>query len=293
MENQKENIVIKFEIDKDKNEANALAVASAMEAIATMIEEVHQGFKDNHKLLVKARPFNPGSFEIPLDLIVIAAVSTSFFDKDIISGVLNIIKEYFNIKNLLKGETPKIENGKVIIKDNVINANNITITLLTPSSPANQLVSKAIKNANCDDSIKDMQIIRDSNKDEIAHVEKSQFGYYEIIQATIELPEEKAKKVKETLVIYGPILDANSQMLWHFIRDGKSIRANITDNDFLSKVGIGEQFAAGDTLEVDLLIRQKYNQMLDTYIDSKKTITKVHKHTEKQNQMEIDFDSCE
>ena len=40
MENQKEKIVIKFETEQNKTEADALAVASTIEAVATMIEEV-------------------------------------------------------------------------------------------------------------------------------------------------------------------------------------------------------------------------------------------------------------
>ena len=294
MANQEEKIVVKFDTQNKKKEMNALAVASSMEAVVTMIEEAHQGFKDNHKLLIKARPFSPGSFEIPLDLIVVvAAAGIGLCEKDIISDILNIIKEYFNIKNLLKGGTPKVENGGVVIKGDVIKANNITINLLKPSSPANRLVSKAIKNAGFDDSIKDMQIIKKSNDEKIVHVKKSEFGYYEIMPNIIDIPEDKAKKEEAILTIYGPILDANSQITWRFIRNGQRILANIIDENFLSKVKAGEQFASGDTLKVDILMRQKYDQMLDAYIDSKMTVTKVHSHTKKPEQTRFDFDKTE
>jgi hypothetical protein len=289
MEQQEEKIVVKFETKNNIKEINALAAAASMEAVTTMIQEVHQGFQDNHKLLVKARPFSPGSFEIPLDLIVVAIAGAGLYDKDIISSILNIIKEYFNIKQLLKGETPKVEGGRIVIKNNVINANNITLNLLEPTNPANKLVSKAFTNASFDDSIKDMQIIKKTNNETIAHVKKSEFGYYEIPKNIIETPE-KDKEEKASLVIYGPILDANNIKQWKFFRDGKPISANITDDNFLAKVKAGEQFASGDTLEVDLLIRQKFNQMLNTYIDSKKTITRVHRHTKKPEQTMMDFD---
>lgn len=289
MANQEEKIVVKFETEGQVKEVNALAVASSMEAVATMIEEVHQGFKDNHKLLVKARPFNPGSFEIPLDIIVIVAAGLGLYEKDVISGVLDIIKEYFNLKKLLEGGIPKIENGGVVIKGNVIKANNITINLLESSSPANKLVSKAIKNAGFDDSIKDLQIIKKSDEEKIVHVKKSEFGYYDISQHIIELPEEKSKIEKANLVIYGPILEANNQIMWRFFKDGRKISANIIHKDFLAKVEAGEQFAAGDNLEVDLRIRQKYDQMLDTCIDSKMTIIKVHHHIKKPEQKRFDY----
>ena len=47
--------------------------------------------------LVKARPFSPGSFEIPLDLIVVAVAGMGLYDKDIISGILNIISTVISL----------------------------------------------------------------------------------------------------------------------------------------------------------------------------------------------------
>lgn len=296
MDKSEEKIIVKFGTDPDINEADALAVASSIEAVATMINEVHKEFNDNHELLVKARPFAPGSLEIPLDIVVLAAVGASLLDRDIISSVLSIIKEYFTIKNLLKGEVPRIENGRVIIEGNTIQAQSITINLLKPSSCANQLVSKAMENAERDESIKDIKIVRDSDQERIAHVDRSEFGYYHKIESTVEIPEEQCRTERTTLVIYGPILDANNSLSWRFKRaiDREMIQANITDEVFLSRVESGEKFAAGDTLEVDLLIRQKYDKMFETYVDLKKgTITKVHHHTPRPEQSRFDYDESD
>jgi hypothetical protein len=296
MDKSEEKIIVKFGTDPDINKADALAVASSIEAVATMINEVHKGFNDNHELLVKARPFAPGSLEIPLDIVVLAAVGASLLDRDVISSVLSIIKEYFTIKNLLKGDVPRIENGRVIIKGNTMQAQSITINLLKPSSCANQLVCKAMENAERDESIKDIKIVRDSDQERIAHVDRSEFGYYHKIESTVEIPEEQCRTERTTLVIYGPILDANNSLSWRFKRaiDREMIQANITDEVFLSRVESGEKFAAGDTLEVDLLIRQKYDKMFETYVDLKKgTITKVHHHTPRPEQGRFDYDESD
>jgi len=292
MDSSEEKIIVNFGTDSDSDKANALAVASSIEAVATMINEVHKEFKDNHELLVKARPFAPGSLEIPLDIVVLAAVGASLLDKEVISSILKIVKEYFAIKKALKGDVPKIENGRVIIEGNTIHAHNITINLLNPSSCANKLVSKAMEEAGRDKSIKDIKIVKDSDQKEIAHVDRSEFKYYRELESIVDVPEEECMTERTTLIIYGPILDANNSILWKFKRvtDQKIIQANITDESFLSRVASGEKFAAGDMLEADLLIRQKYNKMFGEYEDWKKgTITKVHKHTPRPEQGRFDY----
>jgi len=287
MDSSEQKIIVTFGTDPDSNEADALAVASGIEAVATMIKEVHQEFHDNHELLVKARPFAQGSFEIPLDIVLLAAVGASFLDRDTIKSILNIIKEYFTIKNLLKGDVPKIENGKVIAQGDTIQVQNMTINLFRPSSPANQLVCKAMQKALDDKTITCFGIVSDYDGKKIVHVNRSEFEYYQAIETSVESPEEECRTERATLFIYGPILDADNKVLWKFVRarDRETFKANITDEPFLSRVASGEKFAAGDMLEVDLMIRQKHDKMFETYSDlNKGTITKVHLHTPRPEQ---------
>lgn len=290
-----ESITIKLGMDRGVQEADARAIGLTMEAVATMIEEVHQKFNDNHKLVVKARPFSPGSFEIPLDIVMMTAVGVSLFDPNTISHILSIIKDYFSIKNQLKGEIPKIGDGKIIFENNTINADSITINLLDPKSLANQLVSKAFSCVDSDEKIKNMLIIRKTNAEEIARVPKQNFPYYGNIQTKVDAPEDQIKQEKITLIIRSPVLEEDKDVKWKFIKvkDSSKISANIIDENFLAKVKIGENFAAGDSLDVDLQTRMKYDKMYDKYTDPKHTIITVHKHNKKPEQLEINFDEAE
>ncbi|MBW8002053.1 MAG: hypothetical protein FVQ80_08515 [Planctomycetes bacterium] len=289
MANQEENIVVTLGSTLKSGETNALAVASTMEAVATMIEEVHEAFEDNHELLVKARPFSKGSFEIPLDIVLVAVTGASLIQPMSILDILKIIKEYFSIKNQLEGEIPRIEGQNIIIQDNVINVDNITINLMNPNNKANQLVSKALGKLGEDNNIEGMKIINSSTKKEIAKVSKTQFEYYKTVQAIVELPEDQVKHDKVVLIIHSLVLEYSERSNWKFIWNGQKISANITDEVFLSKVQTGESFCAGDTLKVDMQTMQKYDKMYGTHIDAKRTITKVHKHNKRLKQMEIDF----
>lgn len=286
---EQEQLTIKFETESSDHSADALAVGITLEAFSTMVEEVHKKFGDNHKLLVKARPFSKGSFEIPLDIVFIAAVGAGLFKADYISHLLSIIKDYFSIKNQLKGEIPKIEDGKVIFNGNVINMDNITINLMDPSSHANQLVSKAISAISSDEKIKDMVITRETNKEEIARVPKQNFPYYNNIQTTFDTPENQIKQEKATLIIRSAVFEDDKEVKWKFLKNGEKISANILDESFLSKVKIGEKFAAGDSLEVNLQSKKKYDKMYDSYTNPKYTITTVYKHNRKPEQLELDI----
>lgn len=286
--NNEEKVTIKFGTDPGSNEVDAIAAASSMEAIATMMKEVHKKFNDNHEILVKARPFNKGSFEIPLEVILVAATGMScLFNSDIIFNILKIIKEYFDIKNQLKGEVPKIVKNEIKFDGNVIKADSITINLLSPSSPANQLVSKAIANASSDDLIKDIQIIKGSDKEEIAKVPKNCFPYYETLQTKIDAPEDQTEHIRATLIIRSAVFEEDKEVKWKFLKNGYKISANIIDEDFLSRVKTGEKFAAGDTLEVELQTRKQYDKMYDEFINPKHTIVKVYGHNKKPGELDL------
>lgn len=63
---------------------------------------------------------------------------------------------------------------------------------------------------------------------------------------------------------------------WRFIYKGRKEYIEIKDDDFLLKVTKGEiSFTNGDVLECDILVRQSFSEIADTYITDKMTIVKV------------------
>ena len=79
-------------LDAKSSEVNASAVASLMTAVIALISEAQQGVAENQQLLIKARPFADGSFEIPLDLVTLTA-ATLLDSSPLIDGVLELLKK--------------------------------------------------------------------------------------------------------------------------------------------------------------------------------------------------------
>ena len=262
-----------------QHEADAAAVASTMSAVVALVSEAHQQLKKNETLLVKARPFAEGSLEIPLDLIIMAA-GTLLATSPLIENILDVLKKYFEIKNLLRGEsfTRKGDNT-IIVRGNEINVGTITLNLLGPASRANQEMAKALKDIEKDETIKAIELTHGRDSKTLAKVTRPQFQYY-----SLALPEtikrERDVRSRETLRIASIVFEGTAR--WKFARIGGIVAAQITDQDFIQRVQSRvERFAAGDTLDVDLVIHQEFNFNVNDYLTRSYTIERVLKH-EKQ-----------
>ena len=73
---------ITISLESKESEVDAEAVASMIRAITAIVAETQRELNANEQILVKARPFSKGSFEIPLDLVLVSAAS--LFDTPII-----------------------------------------------------------------------------------------------------------------------------------------------------------------------------------------------------------------
>ena len=101
---QKEDILLKFDVSSEDNSINAKSASKSIESLASLIQETHQEFQQNSKLLIKTRPFSQGSFEIPLEIILTTEVD--LLEIPILENIVAVIKKYFDTKILLKGEMP-------------------------------------------------------------------------------------------------------------------------------------------------------------------------------------------
>lgn len=281
---KKEQLTVR--LASDQGEANATAVASTMTAVASLLSEAQQGLDANKKLLIKARPFEKGSFEIPLDLIVLATGAMFATDPLIgnilnvlIDDILDVIKKYFEIKNLLQGDNVEKKDDKtIIIKGDNININSTVLNLLDHQCPANQDMSKALENIEQDETISDIELVRGDEPKPLVKVSRSQFGYYKLNVPSSEF-ERVVRNVEssETLIISAPQLLGNAK--WTFIRDEHAVEVKIADQDFLNRVRKGaEMFRAGDRLVVDIVIRQEFNPTINDYENKSFTIKHVQDH---------------
>ena len=88
-------------LESEKSSASVPAVISTMQAMYTLIEEIHLTVDRTQDLEVNAKPLQPGSLEI---LIEFASMATALLQgQGLVDWILIIAKQFFDLKKLLSG----------------------------------------------------------------------------------------------------------------------------------------------------------------------------------------------
>jgi hypothetical protein len=271
-ERQSEELVIGFDV-KSPTDSSVEAAALGKTVIATdaILRELHDEFAQDSEILVKARPFKQGSFEIPIEVTVVLLGALASFP--ILESMLKCLTEYFRFKRELKGLAPRIQDGKIVIENNQIEIDKIVVNLLDPANRSNKLIASAFEEIRKDDNITGFHVTRKTGT--LAKVKREEFEYY-----GPSASEKRFKEVQttEVLDVLGPIFDEKGK--WTFRHKGKPIHANVSDERFVKKTVIqnGEPFRSGDKLRVELLVEQEYDEVAGVYVDKRYTVVKIRKH---------------
>lgn len=262
------------------SQVDAAAVASTMQAIVAIVNEAQKGLKNNEQVLLKARPFAAGSFEMPLDLIVMGAVAL-FEIHPVLDQLLDMLKGYIDIKKLLKGQpVPEpTDDGTYVIQGNNISISNSVVNILS-NSQVNAAMDQAVADISADEAIRDLEVLRAGSPEPFIKITSTEFK--DLRSQALDLGTDKPNRdrtVKAMLTLRSPVFEGSGK--WRFNYDGVKIAADIRDESFKRKVIAGlEQFAAGDRLEVDLVIAERYNPAIADYErKGQYFISKIHKHT--------------
>ena len=272
-ERQAEELVVGFDVKSPTDSSvEASALGKTIIAIDSILRDLHDEFAQDSEILVKARPFKQGSFEIPMEVVVVvtAAALVGF---PILENMLKCLTEYFRLKRELKGLAPRIKDGKLIIENNKIEIDKVVVNLLDPTNRSNKLVASAFEEIEKDDNITGFKVTR--KKGMLANVKREDFKYY---GPPAREKKFKEAETKEVLDVLGPIFEEKGK--WTFKREGKVIHANVSDEGFLKQTVIqnGEPFRSGDKLSVELIVEQEYDESVGVYVDKRYTVVKILKH---------------
>jgi hypothetical protein len=258
-----EEIIIRLE--SKEYEVDAEAVASMIRAITAIVTETQLELNENEKILVKARPFSKGSFEIPLDLVLVSAAS--LFDTPIfLQNILETIKSYISIRTELRGEQlPEPDkNGSVVLNGTNITLSHSVIQVFN-SSRVSDAFHRAATDVAADPSISDINIIRSKSKDLLVRIASSELPYFQTTEPPISSEvQNRDRRIEAELVLRSAVFQGKGK--WKFNLEGVAIAVTISDEAFLQRVNSGiERFASGDRLKVELLIRERFNHQLSDY----------------------------
>ena len=280
---------ITVEFGSSEHVAEPLAVAKTLTAIDSLIKEAHQSFEVNSQLLLKARPFEKGSFDIPFILELLGVVALSQYPS--LETIINILEQYFDIKKKLKGDKPNIKDSQtIIIQGNEIRVEQATLNFFTPYNKSDKLVSEAFEEITKDTSIEDVNIIKKDAKKPLATIKRKEFAYC-IAEKVVSVPKEENLENGDVIVsILAPFLDNSSK--WVLQLGDKRIHARVTDDTYTQLVKKGvEKFANGDKLNVDLQFTRQYEADSEFYKDKDYVVTKIWKHIQPSEESSSDESS--
>lgn len=246
-------------------------------------------------LRMRVRPFKAGSFIVPIELypsFIADTLAHVYEHMPLIRKSLEVYIEFLKLKKLLRGKQPldvsrEDKRALVMAEDHAtINISVETLNLYQNNVAANAGVERQFQRLEEDESI-DRYVIVDAKKRELFLSDRDDFA-----SIGSKVAKERRDAYSETkrvsLYINKPVLDKKASS-WRFIHEGNAISARMRDPKFLDRIAEGERFAMGDRLEVDMEIKQEFDESLQTYRIKSREITHVHEHIPRMVQGQLRF----
>ncbi|ELP30165.1 hypothetical protein RBSWK_05923 [Rhodopirellula baltica SWK14] len=267
---------ITVKLDSPVEEVDARAVALSMEAILEIIEETSRELQEDQRLLVKARPFQAGSFEIPLELIL--PNEEALFDSPLFGVIVAAMGQYFDVRRLATiGQFTRDDLD--VQRETTVAGENITSATrrLLVSGKVEASVNRALQSLSAETVIGNLKVFHGNEKEPFVTVDREEFDAIRSSSLLIDGKPARELTSRESLSIASIVFDGRAA--WTFNRNGYRINARIEDQEFLGRVIEGvEVFSAGDRLEVELAIVQEYDPVTSDYLNARYRVLRVLGH---------------
>lgn len=272
-------------------EIDPTTLATSLLSLTTLVNELNQELHTNKKIELRVKPFQPGSFGVPIEFIQIAlAAVLSSPNVSYIKEIIDFIVSLLNLKKHLKGSKPKEikqigDKIEIINRDgNVFITDNRTVNVYKENTIITGAFEKQFQRLEDDIAISDFKIM-DENKKSIIQVPRDEFK--NMREPQVEVIEKKTTREKAKLNVFKIVFDERSK--WEVFYRGIRIPVKIQDEDFNKKVLNGEKFANGDALEVELEIEQEFDETANTFVNKSYKVVKVIKHIPRDEQTSFDI----
>ncbi len=276
-----------------KHDVSVVTAVSSLLGIAEIIKEVGYA-TGREKIDVSIRAPQPGSVVFDIVLVLLASDPNQILTNT--QNVLDIGKTLLDILTVAKqtgGERPKTSSvetkgNKTITtvlsqKGNTYIFNgdvHVAANLLGNNSGVQRNMKTIGEAGKKDDELKSLSVILDSEEVE---VQQDDFDSLEKIADDVDVNE--IVDACAPLTIIRPSFD--QKLKSDFYYRGNKIACWIQDAGFYKEIDAGKKFAKGDTLECNLVIKQKFQADVNTYVNNLYVITKVLKHMPRGEQMQL------
>lgn len=288
---------IRYDIPDSEIEIDALI--DSLTNFKHAINEIHRYHNPSGNIEINIKAIKEGSFLVFLGLYLSenSAIISGLINKEnitITAAILTTLVHSIKLKNHLKGRKAqsieKTNNGNEV---NIKNQNGQTLIINTDTfnfynnSTIDSNLSGAFKAAQKEKDLRGLEIL-DSKDKKLIEVPRSEMNYLQ--EPIVDLDTKQREVIKTNVPINATKLAWDEKLKWSFVYEGQKINAKITDVSFFDRINKGEQFAKGDTLNVDLKIKQEFNEDVNTYLNKSFEVVKVNKHIPRPKQLGMDFE---
>ncbi len=283
---------LKIKFQCPEHEIDGATFTEAFIGFSRLIWAVNDSLDTGHKVNVRIKATEPGSFVLNIELItgVLENIKNLFALSDagtvteviaVVLGILKLSKEIGDKKAKTKAESEVVQQGgtaNIDIKGdgNVITLDQRTINIYTTNPDVRSGIRQIAQSVAKDPEIEGIEI--QDKSDEALFVASSQ-DWQHILESlpAVEEPETRIMSRREKLAVIKPSFDP--KYVWDFVYMGIKISARVEDQNFWQRVLTGqEQFGAGDLLDVEMDIAQILDPKIRAYVNKQYRVTKIHDH---------------
>ena len=105
-----------------------------------------------------------------------------------------------------------------------------------------------------------------------------------------EVIENDEKTITETSRLHIVKASFDPSLTWEFYFKGNRIAVRIKDPKFYEQIDKGKPFSKGDVLEVELIIKQKWDSAVNTFVNKSYSIARIINHIPRNEQQKMKFD---
>ena len=285
---------LKLYFAKPAHDLDALTLARTLVETEAIIRQVNLGSGNHFVIRLAVRPFRPGSFDVPVDLIPIIqgslfAASECYTQ---LKYVVTLASDLLKLRKFLGGKKPERvtpvghKRVEVHAHDNatvIVHANTLNIYECDDATSA--AITRQFDQLERDPSIQSFSVKPRRGKT-LVEVPREDFRRVAAAPPTRRRDiEDEVQRLQ--LCIVKPVLEAR-EASWEFIAREEKVFAKMGDPDFLARIETGEKFAMGDRLDADVRLRKEFDTTLQIYRVTGREVIHVYNHTPRPHQLDLE-----
>lgn len=272
------------------NEVDASTLGYSLVNVTAIVKEI-SGELDA-RIDIKVKATSPGSFVVTLSL---EALKDPLFQAALASAApvgLKVIKtlvELFKLRKLLKGDPPSsihVEGDYYEIHmggNDSLRIEKPTYKAYFNNPKVNEALSRTFSALESDPYIEGFEIA-DAQDQGLFEAPRRDFS---AMRLTTSVPQPDKREITDETRVHVVKPSFDPKLKWTVLYKGIRIEVSMRDKEFQGWVERGGSFAKGDILSVTLVIHQKLEPALNTYVNKSYEIILVNAHIPRAEQREL------